>query len=628
MDQPLQRLKFFILLLAFICLGKLSAQNCEHIGLVGTGFLVGEFECEQVIITFDSALVLQPTNRLEELAMGSFIQFSYEVLDSVGCSSDIPLVHINCLESYSCNFAIESFEIDSAENQSFRLEIFNQTDFGPYHPQTVEWYEYETGNVLGDDSIIIYQPPLNSPPVVNICADFEVIYPDDSFCSGTLCELLVIDDFMPEVMDCQAFFGYLPHDFTSSGAIDFFNYSLGSFSEATWDFGDGQTLVSTSETISHTFDTPGLYNVCLAVSGESTTCASTFCLPVFTISGSEICNYNDCVLPGDANKDSTINIFDVLALGVGFNSTGKIRPNAVIDPIPQAAFDWTDFLDQLNFKHIDCDGNGLINEADYTAIDQNYLPIKEKAVLSIDPSLPIVSLRFETDTLLVNPSQTIRVPVTLEVGLITDFYGLALALDYKGATIQDIETTYDETSFLGDSNDILAKQKNLKADNQLGVAITRTNQIAVTGAGKIAEVAFIVIADLIEGRTTVIELDLNDLKAINSRGEIIPVSTDAKNPTIVIIADSMSVNINNQLLDRQLEVYPNPTKAQLSLILSEELNLEDGIMEIFNTLGQRILTQQFHQHQTFLDLKKLESGVYWIKVHTKEGIGTRAFIVE
>ena len=61
-------------------------------------------------------------------------------------------------------------------------------------------------------------------------------------------------------------------------------------------------------TLTHTYDIPGLYEVCVTVESEGNSCFSSFCLPVFTVGGSDICHYNDCVFPGDANKDGFVNI--------------------------------------------------------------------------------------------------------------------------------------------------------------------------------------------------------------------------------------------------------------------------------------------------------------------------------
>jgi len=102
-----------------------------------------------------------------------------------------------------------------------------------------------------------------------------------------------------------------------------------------------------------------------------------------------------------------VNIFDVLSLGIGFDKLGEIRPNANISPILQAAYDWdlaTFFA--LNFKHIDCDGNGLVNADDYTAIDQNYQRITTEKDFEADATLPEVSLVFPSTSIVINPNQT------------------------------------------------------------------------------------------------------------------------------------------------------------------------------------------------------------------------------
>ena len=77
-----------------------------------------------------------------------------------------------------------------------------------------------------------------------------------------------------------------------------------------------------------------MYEVCLTITEGS--CEDTFCLPVFSIGGAEICAYNDCVFPGDANKDGRVNIFDALPIGLGYNTAGAARPNATISPNFQA----------------------------------------------------------------------------------------------------------------------------------------------------------------------------------------------------------------------------------------------------------------------------------------------------
>ena len=722
----LQRLKilFFLLTLTFIV--KLNAQECDQIGIVSNGILLGKFNCELLIISFDGLEVFQPTSSSEDLIPGNLIRFSYETFDSAGCAEDVPLINITCLEPVllteecfaeffsfpndilfsreyvfeplifdstkiyqwdfgdgeqsdlaqtnhlfansgefivcltvtdgdsctntvcdtllvgspilnTCNFSIESILIsDSTGSESYQLEVFNQIDFGPYRPQTVKWYEYETGKVIGIEPLIVYEPAPTSPPIINICIDISVVFPDSSECETTICHPIILENNLPMPEICQSLFGYLPNNpILADGKIDFFNFSFGDFTEALWDFGDGQTTSSLSDALSHTYESLGLYQVCLTLKDSLNSCESTLCLPVFTVGGTEICTYNDCVFPGDANKDGSVNIFDLLNLGVGYNATGEIRPNAVNDPILQAAFDWGfNTIVDLNFKHIDCDGNGVINESDYTAIDQNYQKVSGNLSINQDVNLPEVSLQFAADTIVVNPNQEkISIPASIIVGAtgvpIENFYGIALSFDYEGEVIQSIETVYDSSSFIGNSNDVFERQKNLKEDNQLGLAISRKNQIGIDGGGKIAEVGFIVVGDLIEGRSAVIGLDLNDLVVIGPNGEEIPVTVPTEEAVVTIIFDeNFTVNTEDQLSSQQFAIYPNPAKEALVISLGKELNLFEGRIEIFNTIGQKVIQQSLHNYQMILDISVLETGVYWVKIHTQEGVGIKEIVVD
>jgi len=353
----------------------------------------------------------------------------------------------------------------------------------------------------------------------------------------------------------------------------------------------------------------------LTLESEQGGCSSSFCLPVFTVSGSDICNFNDCVFPGDANRDGLVNIFDVLNLGVGFNKLGEVRPNAVITPILQAAFDWDiATIFDLNFKHIDCDGNGIVNGMDYEAIDNNYQSIT---------------------AIVVNANQTnISIPANLAVGTtdlpIDNLYGIALAFNYDNTTIQDIETVYDTSSFVGNNEEILARKKLLIEEGQAAYAITRTNQIGVSGSGNIAEFAFILELDLIEARSEyILELDLIELLVIDSSGREIPITISDDTPTITVIFDENAlVNTEEQLLEKQFDIYPNPARERLIIDLAAAVNLVDSNIEVFNSLGQKVLYQSLQNSQTMLDISALKTGVYWVKIYTEEGIGIKEIVVE
>jgi len=403
-----------------------------------------------------------------------------------------------------------------------------------------------------------------------------------------------------------------------------------------WDFGDGQKDTTNDLTLTHIYDTPGLYEVCVTVEHQESDCFSSFCLPVFTVGGSEICDYNDCVFPGDANNDDWVNIFDVLNLGIGFNKLGEIRPNAVIAPILQAAFDWGFFtFFDLDFKHIDCDGNGVVNAEDYAAIDQNYQKITTQKDFLVDATLPEVSLTLPANSVIINSNQTeVSIPANLVVGAnglaVDNLYGIALAVDYDKSLIKDIQTTYNPTSFIGNTGDVLTRRKLLTEEGQVGYAITRTDQLGVNGTGNIAEFALILELDIIVGRSeSVLELDIIDLIVVDSSGREIPVTVTDDNPAVTVIFDENALtNTAEQLLTEQFEIYPNPVSENLIVDLARDVDLRDGQIDIYNSLGQKVVEQAITNHQTILPVATLAKGVYWVKVTTEDGVGIKEIIVE
>ncbi len=58
-------------------------------------------------------------------------------------------------------------------------------------------------------------------------------------------------------------------------SLQFFDMSVGSYTQRLWDFGDGNT--STEDNPVHVYSEAGLYEVCLSISDDSNTCSNTAC---------------------------------------------------------------------------------------------------------------------------------------------------------------------------------------------------------------------------------------------------------------------------------------------------------------------------------------------------------------
>jgi hypothetical protein len=61
-------------------------------------------------------------------------------------------------------------------------------------------------------------------------------------------------------------------------------------------------------------------------------------------------------------------------------------------------------------------------------------------------------------------------------------------------------------------------------------------------------------------------------------------------------------------------VYPNPTSGAISITLSENYLDKMPTVEVYNMIGQLIITERIQQSATKIDLGRFNNGVYFVKV--------------
>src|SRR5690606_34345164 len=105
----------------------------------------------------------------------------------------------------------------------------------------------------------------------------------------------------------------------------------------------------------------------------------------------------DSVWPGDINQDHIVNYKDILYFAVHRGYRGVPRKNASLNYTGQACPDWAINTQNVNQKHADCDGNGIVNFADTVAINQHYGLTHPKEAFVPRPKIASVpDLYFDT----------------------------------------------------------------------------------------------------------------------------------------------------------------------------------------------------------------------------------------
>ena len=68
--------------------------------------------------------------------------------------------------------------------------------------------------------------------------------------------------------------------------------------------------------------------------------------------------------------------------------------------------------------------------------------------------------------------------------------------------------------------------------------------------------------------------------------------------------------VNNN--DFQVELFPNPTKDQLNLILPDYSNYK---VKIFNLRGQKLIDRFTDNKEVLIDISKFQKGTYILKIN-------------
>jgi hypothetical protein len=238
------------------------------------------------------------------------------------------------------------------------------------------------------------------------------------------------------------------------------------------------------------------------------------------------------VFPGDLNNDGQANAWDILMMGLGYESQGIARNTPSTLWVGQEADDWTEnFSNGLNYKHADANGDGIIDFEDAQIVQNNY------GLTHSTPSFnsPIVDnsntfeLRLEPQgTFEVGQPATIDIVLASEANPIENLYGIAFAITseinfFEAGTFNLITSD----SWLGDESNMMEMQKAFSTEGRVEIGLTKTDLVASSGHGIIASFEFVMSEDIIAALSTnggnadsnkELELKIEAIQAVTEEG--------------------------------------------------------------------------------------------------------------
>ncbi|MDB5283696.1 MAG: hypothetical protein JWO06_2771, partial [Bacteroidota bacterium] len=347
------------------------------------------------------------------------------------------------------------------------------------------------------------------------------------------------------------------------------------------------------------------------------------------IDSSVIC-MDDFVWPGDADYDGTANNNDLLAIGLAYGATGPIRPNASLLWVGQPATNWisSDTLPNgVNYKHTDCNGDGIIDADDTIAIIQNYGLIHTRGGGQNEwrSGIPALTVNLVPDTAYAGDSVTAEF-ILGDSGIIANnVYGLAFTLNYDLIPVDTAKTYVTfTTSWLGTSAEKISIAKDFKTIGQLQCAVTRIDHRTKTGSGQIGAATFVITTDNINGKNYsfyTMKAWISNVTVIDSAGNLITVNEGSDSTQI----GYLPTGINNITAENnRIQIFPNP--ANNLLTVASQLGSID--IKITDVPGKEIIRYApGGVHTTQLDVSQLSSGIYLIEVTTPAGTSTQRLVI-
>lgn len=319
------------------------------------------------------------------------------------------------------------------------------------------------------------------------------------------------------------------------------------------------------------------------------------------------CIFN-CVWPGDADNSGLADMDDLLAIGLGYGATGDARDDMSIGWYGHNANDWATALPSgENHKYVDCNGDGIINDDDTTAVSANFS--LAHAVYALKTTEGEVQLIFAPDGPLHIGENSIPILLGNATESVDAIYGIRFTAIVEGEDIDAASVKINfNNSFIGNVDDVLHLSKTSIDVAAAAGAVAKTDHNNASGYGQIGTLNFVVI-DNIAGKTegSPVSLRFENVKAI-----------DVNDEELSIVANDVTVESPNAIVDENsnaIIIYPNP-------VTGNELNIADinqvKTIQLFNMYGQMVFSLNTITSSTII-LPELANGQYVLEIQTATG---------
>ena len=321
------------------------------------------------------------------------------------------------------------------------------------------------------------------------------------------------------------------------------------------------------------------------------------------------CIDDECVWPGDANFDGIVSSKDIIQIGGVFSqNSNKKRIMALTRWVEQTCEDWGVNRFNINVKHADCDGNGVVDFLDASVVEKNYSKVSFKMAETVptDPLGPPLYIIPNKDTVTHSDSISYSISFGSSENPAENIYGVSMKLQHDAEDLFGSDNTANFSgSWLGTKNvDMIATGFPLEDGIDIGMA--RIDQTNRAGYGYLAKVDIVTPDNLVEINKDLV-WELTDLTIVSYEGDTTLPNVIYADPVVVL----RTKELQNPLLDKVV-FSPNPSNG--ILVLSSLIKFD--LITVYDISGRLLKSFSKGELEESIDLSDLPRGLYILKIQS------------
>ncbi|MDQ3048656.1 MAG: T9SS type A sorting domain-containing protein [Bacteroidota bacterium] len=330
------------------------------------------------------------------------------------------------------------------------------------------------------------------------------------------------------------------------------------------------------------------------------------------------------VWPGDANNDLNVDNTDLLEIGLHYSETGSPRTTVNNSWHPYNAVDWGTFQSNgSDVKHIDCNGDGVINDSDTLGINQNFSLSHPASFIASALYRSGPDMYFTTAGTTYNAGQWVDLELWLGTSgvPVTSLYGISFNIDYD-ATLVEPSSEYVEypSSWLAASGtNAISFFKADNTSNTVYGSVVRIDHANSSGFGKIANFKFQVNTGLLIPAS--MNFSISNFLAVDANGDSIDFT-----PTAHTIAVEPLTTGVLEYTGSNFTVSPNPFNESTVITLSTTRT--DAFLEIMDITGKVVQNLPVTGSKIVLEKGMLSKGVYFIRLFQNDRFEIKKLLIQ